>query len=513
MKKFDSPINALKCNFFESAEGISLSRNQSIAISDLEPELVILSTQNLETGTIYGGIASAEKKSDENISSASPLHSSFRSSGVKPPFPIPDALDWSTSLQTLLDQPPSSLPKRLAIGGLLFCCVFGGWATFGKIQDVSHAQGRLIPQGEVYKIQPAVSGEVSKLRIREGQSVQTGEVIAELDDRLARAEVERLEQSLNANRLQLYQTQGLIRQMQLQVETRQAIATAAAQGKRAAIAQAQAKAATEQAMLPQLQSATSAYTARMERLQPLVDEGAIAQEHLFETEQALREHQQAMTQNEGALQQALAEANQLQAELTERQAEAQKTLLEAEQQLQQLQVEETQLQAKVEETEALIKSAKTRLKQMFLYAPVDGVVTSLHIRNTGEVAQVGQTLAEIAPAGHPLVLSAALPNQEAGLVRVGMPVQVKFDAFPYQDYGIAVGRIDSISPDAEVDQQLGAVYRIEVSLDEDSVTSDRQRIALRAGQTAKAEIVTRQRRIAEVLLDPIRKLQKSGANF
>ncbi|MER3475991.1 MAG: secretion protein HlyD, partial [Leptolyngbya sp. ERB_1_2] len=157
--------------------------------------------------------------------------------------------------------------------------------------------------------------------------------------------------------------------------------------------------------------------------------------------------------------------------------------------------------------------AKAELKQFTLKAPVDGVVSSLNIRNRGEVVQPGQSVTEITPKTAPLVLVAALPTREAGFVKVGDAVQVKFDAYPYQDYGIVTGKVTKLSPDIKVDERMGAVYRVEVALDRQSIATKAQRTRFKAGQTATAEIIVRRRTIAEMLLDPIRQLQKGGLSL
>ncbi len=171
-----------------------------------------------------------------------------------------------------------------------------------------------------------------------------------------------------------------------------------------------------------------------------------------------------------------------------------------------------EVKAEIAEAKVEIQAAHTRMSDLLLYAPVNGTVTSLKIRNPGEVAQSGQTIAEIAPANMPLVLSAFLPTSEAGLVQPGMPVQIKFDAFPYQEYGLVSGSIITISPDAEIHEQMGAVYQVKVALEHSSVIRQ-QEIQLKAGQTGRAEIIVRQRRILDVLLDPIRQLRKGGISL
>ena len=94
-----------------------------------------------------------------------------------------------------------------------------------------------------------------------------------------------------------------------------------------------------------------------------------------------------------------------------------------------------------------------------------------------------------------------------------MPVQLKLDAYPYQDYGVVSGKVTSISPDAKPDEKLGPVYRVKVELDRNYITDEDKRIPFKAGQTASADIIIRRRRIAEMLLDPIRQLQKGGINL
>jgi hemolysin D len=422
---------------------------------------------------------------------------------------------WSPSLQNVLDQPPSSLPLRVMLAGVVFCGAFGAWAWLGEVQEVSYAQGRLVPEGEVYKVQPVVQGEVTRLTIEEGQRVEAGQIVAVLDQRLAEAEVNRLQQSLVSYRFEMLQTQGLVDRIRLELDTRKAITAADVRAQEAAIAQAQTVINTHYQTLSQRQGEMVAYEARLDRLQPLVEEGVIAREQLFEVEQAIREQQRIHVQSRGELQQAVEEGDRLQAELVRRQAEGQRSELEAQQRLQQLEVELAQIQSKIVETENLLRAAQTQLSQTHVYAPVSGTVTSLHVRNTGEVAQPGQTIAEIAPDGAPLVLSAMLPNREAGFVKEGMAVQIKFDAFPYQDFGIVPGRVVSISPDATIDEQMGAVYRVEIALEQNAVngTAPGEAIEFRAGQTASAEIVTRQRRIMDVILEPVKKLQQTGLNL
>ncbi|MCL6436110.1 MAG: HlyD family type I secretion periplasmic adaptor subunit [Leptolyngbyaceae cyanobacterium HOT.MB2.61] len=416
---------------------------------------------------------------------------------------------WSPALQTVLEHPPATLPTRLALGGTAFFLICATWAWFGHIDQTAKASGKLIPKDEVFKVQPVESGKIITVAVKEGQTVKAGQVLMELDTEIASKEVERLQEQLNAHHTELNQVQTLLNKTQLQAQTKAAIAETEIQAQKVAVAEAEATADSNEALLSQLEEDAAAQRVRLERLQSLRDEGAISQESLFEVEQRLRDRQRTITESRGNLKRTLAEVNRLEVGLNQKQTEAQQVQLEAQQQVQQLAMRVSELQSKIKETQLLLDAAKAKLKQHFLYAPVDGVVLSLNVRQSGEVVQPKQTLAEIAPEGKPLVLSALLPNQEAGFVKTGMPVQVKLDAYPYQDYGVVPGQVAFISSDSKSDSQLGQVYQVEVALSRSSINARGQTIQFRPWQTATAEIVTRRRRIADVLLDPLKKLRGS----
>ncbi len=204
-----------------------------------------------------------------------------------------------------------------------------------------------------------------------------------------------------------------------------------------------------QERLNQLRAEVAAHQKRLERLKPLERQGAISQEFIFQAEQAQRQTEQQLiqselqevtnareqlfqaeqslrdleagiTQNRGELTSAVKEVERLQAELSQKQAERQKIQLEAKQKIEQFEVEITQMETKIAETKNQLSIIKAKLEQNDLKAPVDGTVLSLDVENTGKVVQAGQTVAEIAPYGEPLVLSAVISNKDAGFVEIGM---------------------------------------------------------------------------------------------
>ena len=478
--------------------------------------------------------------------------------------------NWSPSFQAFLDQPPSSFPYRLIAGGLILSVSFVTWAHLGRIDEVGKAQGRLIPEGETYKIEPIELSQVEQVFVEEGDEVQEGQLLVELDTELAEKEVERLEQMINTYQTEFTQKQSLREKVKQEVEIQVAVASAKMQAQQAVVVLAENKKTTykqllaqqqsdsityrlrEQQLRPvtrlaekrlqQLQGEKVAHQKRLKKLLPLLEEGAISQEFVFQAEQALRDTEQRITfsemqeatnakeqlfkasqavqnlesqmiQTNGDLLNAIKEAEGAQAELWAQQSQVQKIELEALQKMEQLDVELTQLQGKISETQNLLVSAQAKLQHKYLRAPVNGTVLSLDVQNTGQVLNPGHTVAEIAPQGAELVVSATIPNREAGFVEPGMPVQVKLDAYPYQDYGVIPGRVIDISADAEEDEQLGEVYHVSIKLEKDHISENGEIVSFKAGQTVTADIIIRNRRIIDVLLEPIKQIQEDGINL
>jgi multidrug efflux pump subunit AcrA (membrane-fusion protein) len=514
-------------------------KTKSVLVIDELDEEDVLPHSSSEIVALYGGTSASV-----GVAPNQPVEDiNFTAGTTKTSF-AQSTDNWSGSLQTILDEPPSSLPYQVVLGGVLFGIAVATWATVGHIDEVGKASGRLVPQGDPFKIHTVVPGKVARIDIKEGQTVKAGQVIAQLDKEIALNEVERLAQERASYQTQLIQTQALIEKTQLEAKTRVAINNAEVKGQEAAISQVNTKIESQQvaiaqgheranigqSLLEQLNADAIAQQERLERLKSLVEQGAISKDQVFQAQQNLSDRQRTITQQTGEIQQAvtdsqrlraelqrvLAEARQLQAQLTQKQAEGNTVQLQAEQTIQRLQVEKTQLYAKIQQTDKLIQQAKAQLRQLSLSAPVDGMVLSLNISNSGEVVQPGQTIAELAPQNAPLVLETVLPTQEAGFIKVGNTAKVKFDAYPYQDYGVIMGKVISISPDSKQDQRLGAVYRVGISLDRNYVTTNNpnnQTVQFKPGQTATAEIIIRRRRIADILLDPIKQLQQGGSNL
>jgi hemolysin D len=171
------------------------------------------------------------------------------------------------------------------------------------------------------------------------------------------------------------------------------------------------------------------------------------------------------------------------------------------------------IQAEIAQTESQTESLQFQLSQRTIMAPSNGVIYQLPIKKAGAVVQLGTPIVEIASQKSKLILRTLMPTAESGHIKKGLPVKLKFDAYPFQDYGVLTGEILSVSPTTSMKEVANGkieAYKVEVSINQTCLKNNNQCVPLRSGDTATAEIIVRQRRIIDFVLDPFKKIQEGG---
>lgn len=162
------------------------------------------------------------------------------------------------------------------------------------------------------------------------------------------------------------------------------------------------------------------------------------------------------------------------------------------------------------------QSAENEARQRIVVrAPQDGVVT-------GVLAQVGQTvtpsvaMASLLPANARLQAQLFAPSSAVGFVRPNQPVQLRYQAFPYQKFGHQTGSVALVSRaplqgaelaglpmQATANAASEPLYRITVTLDQQSVAAYGQAQALVPGMQLEADVLLDRRRLIEWLFEPV----------
>ncbi|MES2662635.1 MAG: hemolysin secretion protein D, partial [Pseudomonadota bacterium] len=96
----------------------------------------------------------------------------------------------------LQETPVSPLPRVIAWVIITFVGIALGWAIISKIDVVAIAEGRIIPNDRSKNVQAFEISTVKKIQVAEGQAVQKGELLIELDNTNTDADLVRLQDNL-----------------------------------------------------------------------------------------------------------------------------------------------------------------------------------------------------------------------------------------------------------------------------------------------------------------------------
>lgn len=414
--------------------------------------------------------------------------------------------------------PPPALRLLLwLLAALLGTAV--AWVSWGRVDVVAVAPGRVVPRGQVKLIQPLETATMQTIHVREGQRVAAGELLFELDPTAARADHARL--LLERRRLDFDDAhlQALLDGTRMssgaQVPALPAT-TAAPQSDAARLArlQWQTQRTELEAALAELaarrrerRAALAASRARVAELAaslPLLTEEARAHATLVARGSLPRVAWLGLERQRISMQQALrAQREQhagLQAELRALAAQRASTVarFRARWALERAEVGRRRDSAREELAKAARRLSLTRLR-----APCAGIIQQLTVHTEGGVVTPAQPLAVLVPAHARLEIEARLPNRDSGFVHPGQDVVVKVEAFDFTRYGTLPGRLRALSRDAIEDEHRGAHYLAHITLAQTSVVIGAMHRQLAPGMRVTAEIRLGRRRLIEYLLSPL----------
>lgn len=428
----------------------------------------------------------------------------------------------------IMEKPPSPGLRMLL---LMTCGFFAAallWAVIGTVDVVAVASGKIIPSSKVKTIQPVEIGSVRAIHVRNGQHVAAGELLIELDPTLATADEAQAHQTMLAAKVLQARNAALLAYLDDRLTGFVApegtpVSTVAVEEQfvRTSIAEYEAQIAILRQQIAQRSAELTSAEAEITKLRqtlPLVDQqldarrqltlqGNFTRLKLLEYEQLRIEHIQNIEVQLANAMRARAAMTSLEAEIRKLRETFGKTAV----------TELVQARDKAQLAGEELRKATRRRELLQLRAPVTGTVQQLVVATIGGVVEPAQALMIIVPDGAEIEVEAHVLNKDIGFIREGQPVRVKLEAFPFTDYGLVPGVVESISRDAiDLSQsdgpqrdekgrpiQPGLVYAARIRLLETSIrVRDRQQ-TLGPGLSVQAEIKTGERRIIQYLLSPI----------
>ncbi len=419
--------------------------------------------------------------------------------------------DWASTTKELLDALPRVWTRGLLylLAGLI--AIVLPWAILFKVDETGSARGRIEPKGKTLRLDASIAAAVSAIRVREGQIVQAGQVLLEFDAELVRNELQQAQVKLEGQQNRVSQLEIMRNQLEIALKAQRLQSQAQQAAQRSQFDQARQQLSFSRNAQALAQKRLVMDQGEVDRYQNLSKQGAIPQVKVVEVERSLSESQQLLNQAQSEIKQSEYKINEQQNNYENAVQTGQIAVLDSERRLKELQSQISTASAEIGQTTKQVQGLQFQLKQRVLRSPTKGTVFKLFIDNAGAVVPAGQPIVEIAPKDSPFVFRAQIPSYDSGFLSPGLPVKLKFDAYPFQDYGVVPGHLRWISPDSKVVETIQGkveVFELEIVLDQTSIQTQDKQVSLAPGQTATAEVIIRQRRIIDFVLDPFKKLQK-----
>jgi HlyD family secretion protein len=447
--------------------------------------------------------------------------------------PFPQALgDHSAEGIAILTAEPSRLTLAVIVAMAALVAAAAAWSFFGRADVVVTAGGVLQPDSEVRRFHAPVDGELANLYVAEGQPVAKGDILARLN---ARGAVEAAANALQAQaRLEdaerewrefperkalmarkLATLKQALELAEIQHERRVTDGTAKfAAAQRAQLQEARARLEDTR----RAREAARAEAEKFARLYATPGGGGVSELQVETRRNALKAAENDVLVAQSRLAEIAARQGQDEAqfraqvetggqELARLQVQydaATKEIATAEEKLR-LQLQSARVAA---EAAARIRFENIdKDNYLLIVAPVDGVITDLSSTQPGDKVQANAPLGGIAPRDARPVLRIDIAERDRAFLREGLPVQLKFNAFPYHRYGHLRGTLSYISPATKfAGEARRPVYEGRVTLERDHYLVAETKVPLRYGMTAAAEVVVRDRRLIDLALDPFRQI-------
>ncbi len=112
---------------------------------------------------------------------------------------------------------------------------------------------------------------------------------------------------------------------------------------------------------------------------------------------------------------------------------------------------------------AQIRSLSAR-KRVQIISPLDGTIMEVAIQKAGQLLQSGQSTFEIMPGDSPLVFLGAIPESERPKIQLGSKVEIAWNGYPRQKYGVTHAKLKAIAPSSQQTQSGALVYEVQIEL-------------------------------------------------
>lgn len=392
--------------------------------------------------------------------------------------------------EILLTQPLSLRLLSAAVAVVLVCLVL--YLYLGTYTRKETVQGYLNPAEGMVEVHASQAGTITGLEVEAGDRVKEDEVLARISTEKT------LEEGATLNTLVVELLEQQKQQLKQRIERQRRRRDAREVYLRSRIDghERQIRQLKEQIQLQK--ERVELARSRYQSLENLHKDELISEEEYKSRYQTLLDEQQRQ--------------NQLRQSLSAEQGELENARFE-------LDSLESETQESVDELQAEIarldeRRLQHRGEQAFsVKAPRAGRITSLQVA-PGQMVSPQRPMMAILPEGSSLEAELLVPSRAIGFVEAGLPVRVRYDAFPHERFGSHESQVSHVaetvlSPD-EVDapiQLRTPVYRVSATLSRQTLMAYGREMPLDAGMTLQADILLDERPLYQWILKPLYSLK------
>ncbi len=425
---------------------------------------------------------------------------------------------------SLQETPVHPAPRRVAWAIMALFLIALAWSIIGRIDIVAVAPGRIIVSERTKVVQPLERSVVRRILVKDGDHVQAGQPLVELDPTIAQADRNSLSETRKDADSEWLRTRLLLqllsrpadRAATARLEPRELPGDWSAQDRAHAQEQLTAEWSDITARLARLAAEHQRRQAEMATVQAMMAKIETALPMARQRESDIKDLAEQGYLPSHAHQDRRRERIELERDLATQQARLQETraaLLEAEhtrsaylaETRRALSERQAQADLKRHQTGQELAKATQRERLATLTAPVTGTVQQLAMHTEGGVVTEAQALLVIVPDSAQVHAEVLLDNKDIGFVAPGQEVAVKLETFLFTRYGTVPAVVEKVTQDAVNDEKRGAIFPVTVKLGKTHIDVDGRAVKLAPGMNVTAEIKTGKRRVIEYLLSPIQR--------
>lgn len=458
-------------------------------------------------------MSAAGEKTQENL--PVPARRPETAMVVRPPRPSVIS-DFQSDAVELEERVPPRIARLTLYGVTALITAAIVWASVSEIDEVVIAPGKLITTQPTIVVQPLETSIIRTIDVTTGEVVRAGQTLATLDATFSQSDVEQ-------QRAKFAALDAQVKRIEAELSDTDYAATAGSSSNEKL--QKQLFQQRHAFYLAQLQNFDQQIAGQTAAISSSKDQQAILvsrRDNLTKIEQA---RETLYNQKNGSLinflgsRDARLDVDSSLSELRGKAAEADHAVekLRANRQafiedfrreaMEHLVDMRSQRDASAEE----LKKMELRRNLVALVAPADAVVLDLAQRSVGSIVREAEPIVTLVPINVPLEAEVSVGSRDIGRVEIDKEARIKFDAYPFQKFGTASGKIRTISRDAFTPSQQEAAsgqqntpyFKARVLLSDTRLRGSDEPVRLLPGMTVSAEIKVGRRTVISYFLYPL----------